>query len=299
MIRKQRWTFQTATALSLLTTAFLSGCQGGGASAANASPQDKTPQTTQEAGEDGLTAYREIPLEGAPNTRVLVFAGDAAAYDGPESIADIARDTGLTPELVSSSELDAMSIDDLAEYGAIFWPGGYAGQQSSSLDPETRDRIRRAVTERGVSYVGFCAGAFIAASPATKPGAKGPAYGFSILPTSDLLDYYHLEDEGTPSAMVQVNLAGGASRQFVWWGGPKLPEIPGGVLGRHADDNTPAVIQAAAGKGLVILAGPHPEAPLVWRDRLNLDDTDGAEGDWAEAKKYFDAAVNHKKLPAM
>lgn len=255
------------------------------------------------AGPGGVTAYQEpqgnqeqraLPA----NKRVLVYAGTGAAYDDPESIAAIAIGAGLEPVSVSSGELNAMSLDELAGYGAILWPGGYGGQQSGSLTEATRDNIRRAVIERGVSYVGFCAGAFVGASPVAKPGRLAPAYGFALIPTDDLLPYYHLEDEGTESAMVRLKMADGSNPDIVWWGGPALPEVPGGVLGRHGDDNTPAIIQAQSGKGMVILSGPHPEAPEVWRSRLGLSDSDGAEGDWAIAAKLFDAAVSHKKLQA-
>jgi hypothetical protein len=68
---------------------------------------------------------------------------------------------------------------------------------------------------------------------------------------------------------------------MVWWGGPSLPEWKGGVIARYTDNNQPAIAQTWSGNGLVILSGPHPEAPQNWRDKLGLSDSDGLDQDYA------------------
>jgi hypothetical protein len=224
-----------------------------------------------------LEATRPQATRSTPITDILIYAGDSAAYDDPEALASIAESKGLTHRSVSSEELNQMSLDDLSKFGAIAWPGGYAGRMSDSLTQQTRDNIRRAVQERGVSFVGICAGAFIAVSPDT-------TWGFSIV-KAETLPYYHLEDEGTDDAMVGVSFTQGSAltstangdRQLVWWGGPSLPEWKGGVIARYSDNHQPAIAQTWAGNGLVILSGPHPEAPDNWRSKLGLDDSDGLD----------------------
>jgi glutamine amidotransferase-like uncharacterized protein len=249
--------------------------------------------------DSGLTSSAPNQTEGSARTAskgALVYAGVAAAFGDAESISSILKNNNVSHDLVTSVELDAMTLDEISQYRAIIWPGGYAGQMSSSIQASTREKLRQAVNDRGVSFVGICAGAFIAISPAAKPGAAGPSWGLSLL-NDELLPYYHLEDEGTTEAMVDVKLADGTTRSLLWWGGPTLPEIPHGVVGRYGDNNEPAIIQTKAGKGLVILAGPHPEAPADWRNKLGLNDRDGLDFDltW----KIFSAAINLQPLATL
>lgn len=220
-----------------------------------------------------LEATRPQTARSSYTTDVLIYAGDAAAYGDPEALTAIAQSKGLTSKTVTSDELNQMSLDDLSKFGVIAWPGGYAGQMSKSLTDQARDNIRRAVQERGVGYVGICAGAFIAVTPDTKTG-------LSVVAAPEL-PYYHLEDEGTDDAMVGVNFVQGGARQMVWWGGPSLPEWKGGVIARYSDNNQPAMAQTWSGNGLVILSGPHPEAPEDWRTKLGLTDSDGLDQDYA------------------
>lgn len=220
-----------------------------------------------------LEATRPQARRSSATTDVLIYAGDAAAYGDPEALTAIAESKGLTSKSVTSDELNQMSLDDLSKFGVIAWPGGYAGVMSKSLTKEARDNIRRAVQERGVGYVGICAGAFIAVSPDTTTG-------LSVIASPEL-PYYHLEDEGTDDAMVGVNFTQGSAHQLVWWGGPSLPEWKGGVIARYSDNNQPAIAETWSGNGLVILSGPHPEAPEDWRTKLGLSDSDGLDQDIA------------------
>jgi hypothetical protein len=220
-----------------------------------------------------LEATRPQTTRSGYNTDVLIYAGDAAAYGDPEALTEIAKSRGMTSKAVTSAELNQMSLDDLSKFGVIAWPGGYAGVMSDSLTQQTRDNIQKAVKERGVGFVGICAGAFIAVSPDTKSG-------LSVVTASEL-PYYHLEDEGTDDAMVGVNFTQGSGRQLIWWGGPSLPEWKGGVIARYSDTKQPAIAETWSGNGLVILSGPHPEAPEDWRTKLSLTDSDGLDQDYA------------------
>jgi len=264
--------------------------------AAQASTQDEAVAASKFTG-FAMTAPDGLAPRQA-GTDILIYAGDYAAYDDPEAIAQIVASHGATYRLVTSAELNAMTLDELAGFGAIAWPGGYAGYQSESLTGETRQRIRQAVRERGVGFVGFCAGTFIAVTPEGKDG-QAPDYGFSLIGSGDLLPYYYLEDEGTDTAMVQGKFADGTTRDLVWWGGPVVPAFPGGVIARYAapgHESEPMISQTWAGNGFVVLSGPHPEAPQSWRDKLGLEDSDGL--DWDLAWKLIDAARTHVPLPS-
>jgi len=229
-------------------------------------------------------------LPGEPRnyqTDVLIYQGDATATGDAESFAEIAGSHGLKYDTVSSNELDSMSLDQLASYGVIVWPGGYAGQMSNSLRAETREKIRKAVVERGVGFNGTCAGAFIAVSPDT-------SWGFSIIP-ANTLDYFRLENQGVEISMADVKFADGKTRNMVWYGGPQMPEWPGGTIARY-DDGNPALAQTWAGEGFVTLSGPHPEAPQSWYDKNGLSDADGRDVD--VAWQMMEAALKRKPLPA-
>ncbi len=243
-----------------------------------ASPQNPTP-----------------PLQSARDYRIgaLIYHGDATAFGDVESISEILDHQGISHQDVTSEELNRMSIDELAQFGMLIWPGGYAGQMSASLEPKARQAIQQAVRERGVSFVGICAGAFIAVSPAAAVGESGPSWGLSILP-APTLPYYHLEDEGIDYSLVEVEVSGGQRGRFVWWGGPALPEVSKGVIARYADDHQPAVIQTQAGLGWVILSGPHPEAPRSWRTKLGLLPSDGLDRRWAG--QLFLSALHRQPL---
>ena len=225
----------------------------------------------------------------------LIYQGDATAYGDVEAISEILDTHHLKYSTVTSAELNQMSIDDLKNFGVLIWPGGYAGQMSGSLYPKTRENIRDAVLNEGLNFVGFCAGAFMAISPEASPQEEGPEWGLALI-SAPILPYYHLEDEGTEYSMVDVNFPDKTTRSLVWWGGPYLPDFKNGTIAKYADTQQPAIIQTSAGKGFVVIAGPHPEAPEEWRTKLGLQDPDGI--DQEIAWQMIDAAVTQIPLPA-
>ena len=239
----------------------------------------------------------EVPVEPSATPQVLIYDGVATAFGDTESLASILEQHGMTYQLATSDELNEMSVEQLGKFQLILWPGGYAGVMSASLDGAAREKIRKTVNEQGVSYLGICAGAFIAVSPSAASGSDGPDWGLSIIPSESLLPYYHLENKGIGEAMVDVQLSGGQTRSLVWWGGPDFPEVSQGVVARYSDNHHPAIIQTKAGKGFVILSGPHPEAPQSWRDKLGLQDSDGLDLDLAW--KLIEAAMKRQPLPTV
>ena len=187
---------------------------------------------------------------------------------------------------VDSSHLNAMTMDQLASCGMIVWPGGYAKVMSQSLIRATRERIRQAVTERGVGLVGFCAGAFITGS------YESGAWGLGLIPVD--FDYYQLEYQGVEADTIDVTLADRISRSLLWYRGPGLDGF-GSVVARHPD-GSPALAKGWVGKGFVFISGPHPEGPQSWRDSFGLTDPDGL--DFELDGRIFDATLNQAPMPA-
>lgn len=219
----------------------------------------------------------------------LIFNGEGASDLDARSIASIFREHGRTYQLVNSPELDAMNLEDLKRFRMIVVPGGYGGQMSRSLQPETRERIRFAVVEQGVNYVGFCAGAFVAVGPTPLRG-EAPDYGFSIVPHPQLLDYFYPNKDGDDdvAASLPIQFADGTQRQILFWGGPAILEVAGGVVARYSD-GTPAIAQVRSGKGFVTISGPHPEGPQEWKNLAGVVDPDG--DDFDIAWKLFESTL--------
>jgi len=272
--------------MALIATSLTLGCAGQEDSGSAGPSLDSTYAPTSALGPD----------QRQNKTSVLVYNGEGAAAADSQALIDILADHDLKYNAVSSSELNAMSLEEIAGYGLILWPGGYAGTASKSLSVETRIRLNRAVVERGVSYIGFCAGAFIAMN-APSVGGKAPEYGFSLLPYEGILPEYEpngIHQHDSP-IILTFSLYGGAKRDLVWYGGPLFPGARE-VLARYKTGD-PAIIQAAAGKGFVILSAPHPESPAGWTDAQN--DSDGVAGDIELAWRLIEAALNRSPQPTM
>ena len=200
---------------------------------------------------------------------------------------------GWSYTLVNSSELNALSIDEIANYRLIVVPGGKGSTITSSLTPATRLRVRQAVRERGVGYVGFCAGAWVAVGPEAEGDATA-SYGLAVALGTVLPSYWPDGNTSLTAAMVKVTMADGSSRQLVWWGGPSTPEWSGGVIGRYPT-GAPAISERWSGKGLVVISGPHPEAPQSWRATAG-NDSDGLDYELAIA--MMSAAMNGRPMAA-
>jgi glutamine amidotransferase-like uncharacterized protein len=217
-------------------------------------------------------------------TDVLIYGGAGAATSDLTSIIDIISAHGMSYDAVSSGELNEMSIEDLRSYGVLIWPGGKAKTMSDSLAYETRIKIRNAIVADGVSFVGFCAGTFIAGTY-----DWSPTWGLELVNID--FPYYYLQDQGTDRAMVDVTFPDGSSRSLLWYGGPELANF-GRAVAKYPD-GTSAIAQDWLGNGFVILSGPHPEAPVGWKS--GYYDSDGS--DYEYAWTMIEAAIQQKSLP--
>jgi hypothetical protein len=224
-------------------------------------------------------------------TDVMLFTGSGTWSTEIESVEELFDARGLTYREVGSSQLDAMSVDDLAQYGLLFFPGGSGGTEADSLSSATHAHIREAVQVRGVSYIGFCAGAFIAEAPAPAAG-QDVSYGLGVV-NGPVLDYYYLENQGIDIQMTTETFADGSTHNILWYGGPVTPNQ--GVIAKYPDGN-PAISQVWSGKGFVIMSGVHPTLTQSGLDSLGVSGT-GGQANQDIAWQLIHAALHQQPLP--
>lgn len=265
----------------VLTALFISGCNGNEKTGdfGNAIPPDTSPIDPENP-----------PITRAFATDALIFNGSGVSTSDWQNTEKIVKDEGLSYQLANSSQMNAMTLEKIASFGVIIVPGGSGGTITAGLTTATRLRIRQAVRDYGVGYVGFCAGAWVAVGPESDTNNTA-SYGLAVAEGA-VLPYWY--PAGNPTAaMVPVKFPDGSSRQLVWWGGPATPEWSGGVIARYATGH-PAISQARSGKGFVVISGPHPEAPQSWRATAGKD-SDGL--DYDIALSMIHAAINQKQMP--
>ncbi len=218
------------------------------------------------------------PSVSTPNTGatkdVLLFSGVGVSTSDWQTTEKIIKDMGLSYSVVNSAGLDAMSLGDMEKYRMILVPGGYARTITSGLKGATRVRVRQAVRDGGVAYLGICAGAFVAVEAGAETD-NVTSYGFPVVEGAHLPMWYPEGNTSAVADVVPVTFANGTSRHLVWYGGPSTPEWAGGVVARYANGKA-AVSQTWFHKGFVTVSGPHPEAPQGWRNTAG-NDPDGLD----------------------
>ena len=205
----------------------------------------------------------------------MLFAGSGTWASEVAAIEAILKTRGLSYSKLNSPQLSALNAQEISQFGLLIFPGGVGATQAQSLSSKSRAELRSAVQNYGVSYLGFCAGAFIAVAPAPDPG-QDVSYGLGIVDGPEL-DYYFLEYQlSSGVSMTLETFADGSQRDLLWYGGPVTPNTPGGVIARYPNGD-PAITQMVSGKGFVILSGPHPAAPQAVKDSFGLYDSDGSD----------------------
>jgi len=226
-------------------------------------------------------------------TAVLLFNGTGVSTSDWQSTETIVKSMGLSYQLVNTAQMNALSLDQLSNYGVIIVPGGSGGTIYSNLTTATRLRIRQAIRDNGVGYVGFCAGAWVAVGPEADTNSTA-SYGFAVA-EGDILPYWYPDgNTSLVTAMVDVSFSDGTKRSLVWYGGPSTPEWSSGVIARY-DNGKPAISQTFSGSGFVVISGPHPEAPEGWRASAGFD-SDGLDFDIVKA--MINAALNRTAMAA-
>jgi glutamine amidotransferase-like uncharacterized protein len=217
---------------------------------------------------------------GAP---ILLFNGTGTSPNDVAAIGKILTERGFEYATANSRQLNEMSESQLGAYRLIIVPGGNYIKMGNSLTPETCRRIQDAV-ERGVNYLGICAGGLLA----------GKAECNSLNLTSGVkFEFYAAVNRGIHKAAVAVSCADAPVIEHYWEDGPQFTGW-GQVVGKYPD-GTPAIVEGTAGEGWVILCGVHPEAPESWRHGMTFSTTAKTTHEYTGT--LIEAALQGTQLP--
>ena len=167
-------------------------------------------------------------------------------------------------------------------YRLLIVPGGNFIEIGNNLTLGTTANIRMAV-QNGLNYLGICAGGFFA--------GNSPYNGLNLT-AGVRFGFYSAEIRGIRKAAVAISSAGTPTLDQYWEDGPQFSGW-GAVIGKYPDGN-PAIVEGSFGRGWVVLAGVHPEAPAAWRRGMTF--MTPVSADHAYAATLVHAALNGAKL---
>ncbi len=195
---------------------------------------------------------------------VGVYADAGVWHLGARSIVEALESTNVGCRILDRS---CLTEEQLAPFEAIVMPGGWSVFQKATAGNAGLDAIRIFV-EKGGTYLGVCAGAYLAAKDVRWQGGTYPypLVLFDGIAEGSLPDIAAWPKAG--SVRVQVTAAGcrrgislAGEHGFHYKGGPRFV---GGtqveVLARYPDESA-AIIARPFGKGEVVLTGVHFERP--------------------------------------
>jgi glutamine amidotransferase-like uncharacterized protein len=219
---------------------------------------------------------------GNPDVPVLLFNGSGTSSSDVTAVESVLAESHFEYATVDSSALNAMSPSQLKTYRLLIVPGGNFEAIGKSLAPATAAKIHDAV-QGGLSYLGICAGAFLA----------GSIDNGLDLTSGVRFHFYAAEDQGIRKAAVTITGAGAPPLDQYWEDGPQLTGW-GAAVGRYPD-GAPAIVEGTFGTGWVVLSGVHPEAPASWRRGMVFKTP--ASADNAYAANLVRAALDKTWLP--
>ena len=215
---------------------------------------------------------------------VLFFEGTGTSHSDVAAVKAVLKTLGLGYITANSTQLDAMTEQQLGGYKLLIVPGGDSITIGQNLSPATTVMIRNTVAQYGLHYLGICAGAFFG--------------GYSIYNGIDLtsgvsFDFYADEFKGIHLEAVPISLSSGGPLDVYWEDGPQLSGW-GDVVARYPD-GTSAIVEGSFGNGFVILTGVHLEAPANWLGGTAF--TTSVPVNLAYAGTVIQAALAGKSLP--
>jgi hypothetical protein len=222
--------------------------------------------------DDGLSARAPVTDASAPL---------ALIYKGPGSCSLDQGDAGTSGYGCSEASADAATLagfrfqyvaprdsPDFSSAKVWIQPGGISDVAYDAMTPKLRSNLIKFVADGG-GYVGFCAGAFLAAD------------WFYIFPGSAHAYRYPVARPDVGYNYLDLNWNGKA-RKVYFEGGPYLTDLgpKAEVTGKFSTGYV-AAARAPYGKGRVYITGAHPEAPAIWSQEDGITDPDGSDLDLA------------------
>jgi len=229
-----------------------------------------------------MTAGLPPPIPSAEP--VLLFNGTGTSSSDVAAVEAVLGTLGVGYKTADSSQLNAMSEQQLGGYKLMIVPGGNSITIGGSLTGDAASMIRGAVEDYGLHYLGICAGAFFG--------------GYSIYNGVDLtagvsFDFYADEFKGIHVEPVEITRPNDGWLDVYWEDGPQFSGWGAAVA--KFPDGTPAIVEGQSGKGFVIFTGVHLEAPESWRGSMIFRTPVAV--DLAYAGTVIQAALNGTPLP--
>jgi glutamine amidotransferase-like uncharacterized protein len=218
------------------------------------------------------------------NPSVLLFIGDGTSSNDVAAIERILSGSHLNYATISSSQLNGLTEAQISRYRLLIVPGGNFVQMGNSLTVSATTNVRNAV-RGGLSYLGVCAGGFLA-------GHFPAPYKSFNLSAGVKFGFYSAEAAGVRKAAVKITTLEGPALEQYWEDGPQFAGW-GDAVGKYPD-GTPAIVEGRVGDGWVVLSGVHPEAPASWRRGIAFNTPVSA--DTAYAQTLILAAINRAIL---
>jgi glutamine amidotransferase-like uncharacterized protein len=272
----------TAAVLLAACLAFaFTSCDSGGGSSANSGT---TPGT------GSLPGAPTAPVTRTFSTDVLIFTGSGTWSAEITDAEALLTSHGATYQEATSAELQAMTAAEMASFGTIFIPGGEGSTEAGSVSAATHANLREAVQQLGLSYVGFCAGAFVAVAP-TPAAGQDVSYGFGVVNGQVQNEFLPTDNPNAAYEQQLLSFADGTTQDILWYGGPITPNQ--GVVAKYPTGD-PAISEMWSGNGFVVIAGVHPDLSQGTLDSLAVTpDTTAQTTAWS----IFNAALTQTPLP--
>jgi hypothetical protein len=189
----------------------------------------------------------------------LIYNGPVAAEEGPEAVAAIAEQVGLSVKFVS----DIAELPTLLQHAAVFIIGGTEDDLNPLINAFTQE-VTTALTDylrNGGRYLGICGGGFMAST--------GWEEGESFVKTLGIIPAESGDfDEDDEPRILPIRWLG-ETHSMYFQAGPtfELTENPEDVsVFAYYEDGRIAGLMSSYGKGKAAVCGPHPEAPESWGD---------------------------------
>jgi len=198
-----------------------------------------------------LCILTSVFAANAGASQVLLYDGAGSTSGGVSALTSLLKSLGYSYTTANETQMNAMTLSQYEQYKLILWPGGNSITMGAALTTKTASNIHDAIVLGGVSYLGFCAGAFMAETSSL--------YNTFNLATT----YFNFYNEGAIE-MVNISFSGGTNNKIVYWDGPQLTGW-GQVIAKYPNGD-PAIVQDFVGSnhGFVMISGVHPEAQLNW-----------------------------------